>query len=241
MRFVLVHGAWHYGALWGPVAKTLIDNGHEVHTPTAGGLGWGNIDRTISNDECCRPIADFILANDLEDFVLVGHSWGGTLIAKLAEAMPERIRRLVFWNAFVPLDGNSLMDEVAPPLAEVFSALAAERDDGAVVLPFAVWRDTFINDASLELARWAYAQLVPQPFRSFTDKLDLAKFYTLEIPRSYINGTEDNSITQGEWGWHPRMSNRLGVFRLVQMPGSHEVIFTNPQLLAEKIVEAGRD
>jgi hypothetical protein len=37
------------------------------------------------------------------------------------------------------------------------------------------------------------------------------------------------------------MSSRLGLYRLVQMPGSHESIFTNPQLLADKFVEAGRD
>jgi hypothetical protein len=49
-------------------------------------------------------------------------------------------------------------------------------------------------------------------------------------------------LPQGaEWGWHPRMSSRLGLFRLVQMPGSHEVIFTNPGGLAEKLIEAGRD
>ncbi|MBD2249304.1 alpha/beta hydrolase, partial [Nostoc sp. FACHB-888] len=47
---------------------------------------------------------------------------------------------------------------------------------------------------------------------------------------------------QGEqWGWHPRMSNRLGLFRLVQMPGSHEVMFSNQIGLAEKIIVAGRD
>jgi hypothetical protein len=45
----------------------------------------------------------------------------------------------------------------------------------------------------------------------------------------------------GRMGWHPRMSSRLGLYRLVQMPGSHELIFTNPNLLTDKIIEAGRD
>jgi hypothetical protein len=44
-----------------------------------------------------------------------------------------------------------------------------------------------------------------------------------------------------EWSWHPRFSNRLGLYRLVQMPGSHETLFTNPAGAAEKLVEAGRD
>ena len=45
----------------------------------------------------------------------------------------------------------------------------------------------------------------------------------------------------GEWGWHPRMSSRLGTYRLVQMPGSHELMFSNPVGLADKILDAGRD
>ena len=49
------------------------------------------------------------------------------------------------------------------------------------------------------------------------------------------------TVMDAEWGWHPRMSSRLGLYRLVQMPGSHQVNFTNPELLALKIVEAGRD
>jgi hypothetical protein len=63
----------------------------------------------------------------------------------------------------------------------------------------------------------------------------------LSIPKSYLYCTEDNVFPQGEWGWHPRMSNRLGQFRLVQMSGGHEVMFSNPIDLAEKIVMAGRD
>jgi hypothetical protein len=70
----------------------------------------------------------------------------------------------------------------------------------------------------------------------------LKQFYSLPIPKSYLYCTEDNVLPQGEqWGWHPRMSNRLGLFRLVQMPGSHEVMFSNPIGLAEKIIVAGRD
>jgi hypothetical protein len=72
--------------------------------------------------------------------------------------------------------------------------------------------------------------------------LDLKRFYTLQTPRSYIHCTEDTALPPGEqWGWHPRMSSRLGLFRLVQIPGSHEVMFTAPARLAAAIVDAARD
>jgi hypothetical protein len=64
---------------------------------------------------------------------------------------------------------------------------------------------------------------------------------TSQVPTSYLLCTDDIALPPGEWGWHPRMSGRLGEFRFVEMPGSHEVIFTNPTGLAEKIIEAGRD
>ena len=108
-------------------------------------------------------------------------------------------------------------------------------------MPYPIWRDAFINDADAGLARSAYDSLSSEPYQPFVDKLALDRFYETTIPKSYLNATEDHALPQGEWGWHPRMSNRLGLFRLVQMPGSHEVLFTNPAGVAEKIVEAGRD
>jgi hypothetical protein len=119
--------------------------------------------------------------------------------------------------------------------------MSQASEDFTVMLPFPIWREAFINDADIELATWSYEQLSPEPYQPFLDKSDIKKFNALEIPKSYINCTEDTSLPHGEWWLHPRMSNRLGLFRLVQMPGSHEVIFTKPTGLAEKIIEAGRD
>ena len=102
------------------------------------------------------------------------------------------------------------------------------------MIPFPIWREAFINDADMEVAKWTHSQLSPEPYQPLKDKLDLKKFYSLATPKSYINCTEDTALPQGEWGWHPRMSNRLGLYRLVQMPGSHEVIYTNPKGLGRK-------
>ena len=114
----------------------------------------------------------------------------------------------------------------------LFDNLAAESSDDTVMIPFPIWREAFMNDADLEIAKWTYSQLSPEPYQPCKDKLDLKKFYSLATPKSYINCTEDIAMPPGEWNWHPRMSSRLGLYRLVQMPGSHEVIYTNPKGLA---------
>ncbi|MBM3225820.1 MAG: salicylate esterase [Candidatus Tectomicrobia bacterium] len=112
------------------------------------------------------------------------------------------------------------------------------------MLPFPIWREAFMNDADLALAQASYTHLSPEPYQ-FPEQLDLKRFYchvqSGQVACSYLHCTEDIALPQGTWGWHPRMANRLGLYRLVQMPGGHEVIFSNPVGLAEKILEAGRD
>jgi pimeloyl-ACP methyl ester carboxylesterase len=238
--FVLIHGSWQNGSAWNQTVEHLKAAGHAAWAPTIAGHGKGS-NKAVNHAQGTQSIVDYILSNDLRDFILVGHSFGGTILSKVAEVMPERIRRLVFWNAFVLRDGNCLNDEVPPHYRALFDQIVQQSSDNTVMLPFPIWREAFINDADLDLARATYGSLSPEPYQLFNDKLDLKKFYSLETPRSYLNCTEDIALPPGEWGWHPRMSTRLGLFRLVQMPGSHEVLFTNPKGLSEKLIEAGRD
>jgi hypothetical protein len=120
-------------------------------------------------------------------------------------------------------------------------ALAAERNDGSVLLPFPLWRDAFINDADLETAQRAYKTLNPHPMQTFRDKISLTTNPAdMEIGKSYINCTEDTA-TPHSHPWHPRLSEKLGMFRLIQIPGSHGIAFTHPDRIAKAIVEAGRD
>lgn len=243
--FVLIHGSWHDGPLWGPVVEHLQLKGHRAFAPTVAGHGKG-VDKNVTHADCTKSIVDFIKEKDLRDVVLLGHSYGGTIIARTVQFVPDRVKRLIFWNAFVVNDGESLNDNVPPHYRDLFAKLANDSSDRTAMMPFPIWREAFVNDADLETAKATYAQLSPEPYQPITDKLDMKRFFEIvhggKVACSYINCTEDISLPPGpEWGWHPRMSSRLGLYRLVQMPGSHEVIFTNPKGLAEKIIEAGRD
>jgi pimeloyl-ACP methyl ester carboxylesterase len=241
MTFLLVHGSWHTGESWSPVAEALRRAGHTVHTPTVAGHGFG-VDKRVNHAQCSQSIVDYIVECNLTDFVLLGHSFGGTVISKVVEAVPERVRRLVYLNAFVLNDGESLNDNLPPHYRAMFQEMSAASPDNTVVMPFPIWREAFINDADLATAKRTHELLSPVPYQPFIDKLDLKKFWSLQTPRSYINALEDIALPQGpDSGWHPRMSNRLGLFRLVQIPGSHEVMFTAPERLAGAIIDAGRD
>ena len=238
--YVLIHGGWHTGDELSEVADTIRENGHIVHTPTLKGNRPGDTKKG-GLDEAVQSVVDYISEKNLSDFVLVGHSYAGFVISKVADILPEKVRRLVYWNAFVPFDGDSVSGLGPKEFVLMLNHIAEERGDGSVVLPFIVWREMFMNDADLELAQSSYDKLNPQPYRTFTDKISLSKpLAELEIGKSYINGRLDNSMPHA-YTWHPTFSERLGLFRLVELEGSHEVCFTNPRLLGEKIIEAGRD
>lgn len=240
IHFVLIHGAWHTGEHLAPVVRDLQLLGHRAVAPSLAGRGSG-ADLSVRHADLVDGVAQFFETNDLRNVVLVGHSFGGSVIARLAEELPQRIRRLVFWNAFVPRAGHSVMDDLPAHYRTMLSGSAVDGQPRVSTLPYPVWREMFINDADAELARTAYESLVPEPVQPGEDPLELSRFYQSTLPRSYLNCTEDIALPPGEWGWHPRMSSRLGICRLVQMPGSHEVLFTNPAGLARKLIEAGRD
>jgi pimeloyl-ACP methyl ester carboxylesterase len=238
--YVLVHGAWHTGKELEPAAAAIRAAGHSPFTPTIKRNRPGD-PKTVGLAEAIRSIVDYLAENGLKDVILVGHSYGGMIITGVADQAPDRIRSLVYWNAFVPNNDESLNDMVPPQYVTLFDAIAAERGDGSVVLPFPIWREAFINDADLETAQRAYDVLNPHPFKTFTDKISLkVNPAEMTVAKSYVNCTEDTSLPH-HYPWHPRLSQKLGLFRLVQVPGSHELCFSNPTRLARAIVDAGRD
>ena len=238
--YVLVHGAWHSGRELEPLARSIKADGHEVFTPTARGNSPGD-SKAVGLADAIQSIVDYLTENNLGDIVLVGHSYGGMIITGVADELSGRIRRLVYWNAFVPNDGECVYDMLPPPLVELFEAIADARGDGSVAVPFDGWREAFVNDADLETARRAYSMLNPHPVQTLRDKIALGT-NPMEMPvaKSYINCTEDIALPH-HYPWHPRLSQKLGLFRLIQVPGSHELCFSNPARLAQAIMDAGRD
>ena len=239
-HYVVVHGAWHDGDLLAEVARHLGGDGWEVHTPTILGNGPDD-DRRTGLDAAIGSIVDYIEGRDLSDIVLAGHSYGGMIISGVYDRIPDRIRRLVYWNAFVPQDGESLVDLVPPPFADLFAQLAEAGGTGGFSLPWPIWRDGFYNDGDAAGAEAAFARLNPHPHATFTDKISLRTAPgEWQVGKSYINGLMDAAMPHS-LGWHPRLSERLGIFRLIQVMDGHEALFTNPEGAARALHLAGRD
>ena len=237
--YVLVHGAWHNGELLEEVADAIKDDGHKVYTPTLLGNKNGDL-KTIGLSEAINSLTSFIQEEEITSCILVGHSYGGMVITGAFDKLGnEYIKRLVYCNAFVPNPGESLNDMVPPNFVNLFDSIA--KDDGSVMLPFPIWREAFINDARLDLAESTYGKLNPHPYKTFTDSIELSLPPSeMSVGKSYLVCQEDTAMP-ASLPWHPRLSEKLGLYRLVTLAGSHETCFTNPKLLGKKIIDAGRD
>ena len=246
--FVLIHGTWHGGWAWKEVIGQLSTKGHRAYAPTLAGHGPGATRVGITHRDCVASVVTYIEEHQLQDVVLVGHSFGGTVVQKVVEELPGRIARTVFLDALILKDNQCVFDLLPDVFLEALklkngSHPAAAGSDEAVhtlaPAPWETWRDNFMQDAVEEHAWLMWEQLTPEPAQVNLDALDLKRFYTLAIPRSYIYCRQDRAMPPGYF--HPGMSSRLGACKVVEMDGSHEVMFTRPAELSEKLIEASSD
>jgi len=185
--FVLVHGAWSGGWCYHKVAARLRSRGHRVFTPTLTGQGErshllaGNINLSLHIED----ILAVFRCEELDGVVLAGHSYGGMVITGVADHIPQRISALVYLDAFLPQDGQSLFDINVPANTQRFLANAGAIGGLAVPAPPA----SFFNVNAADAAR-VDALATPHPLGAFTEKIRLSGAYETIAGRVYVHGTE---------------------------------------------------
>src|SRR5262249_11162814 len=163
--FVLVHGTWGGGWQWRPVAERLRARGHRVFTPSLTGLGERAhlVTPATGLDTHIDDIANVLAWEGLRNVALVGTSYGGLGIARVAARLPDRIRALVFLDAALPQEGRCMLDLVPAERRATVERLARQDGSGHLV-PTSLVLDTGIAD---ETERAAYlARMSPHPLRS---------------------------------------------------------------------------
>ena len=145
--FVAVHGAFLGGWVWKPLATRLESMGHQVYRPTLTGcaerehVGGPHVNLSTH----VRDVASLIEFEELQDVILIGHSYGGMVISGVAQAAPSRVRGLIYLDAFLPQDGESVLDLIGTSLPDHVTKLANEQGDGWRV-PFSLPISKFCAD-----------------------------------------------------------------------------------------------
>lgn len=188
--YVLLHGAWHGGWCWAPVAKALRAAGHRVTTPTQTGLGERRhlMSRDITLETFVLDLIHHIEAEELTDVILVGHSFAGPVISGAADRMPERIRHLVYLDATILEDGQAPFDRLPPEVVAARRRLAQEEGQGVFVPPPPP--AAFGIPADHPGAAWVARRLTPHPLGTFESPLRLANPVGNGRPCTYIACTD---------------------------------------------------
>jgi pimeloyl-ACP methyl ester carboxylesterase len=180
--FLIAHGAWSGGWSWKKMRPELEKRGHTVFTPTYTGLGervhLGRPDLGLSDH--IADIAGVIEAEELSDFILVGHSYGGMVATGVAGLVKVPIRALVYLDAFVPEPGESVSSFHPPAVREKIVESARIQGEGWKVPPGPVPPDTSPEDAE-----WSNRHRAGQPLLSFQEPLPSGEV-PATIPRVYI-------------------------------------------------------
>jgi len=238
-NIVLVHGAWHGGWCYRHTAAALRKMGHEVFTPTHTGVGERahQAGEDITLETHIRDVAGCIEAEEIKDIILVGHSYGGMVITGLADRMADRIKALVYLDAFVPDDGESLMallhKALEPPVAAQFiggfRGAALEKNCG---LTNPIPAEMF--NVSTENREWVNRRCVPQALATFEMPILLSGKIENVKRRLYILAD----------GWDPspfryfaKLHTGAPGWDVIKMPCGHDVMVDLPNELAAVIAK----
>ena len=118
--FLLVHGAWESGWVWQSVTSLLEKAGHKVYAPSLTGLGERShlLNKEVNLETHIQDILNLIKWERLKNITLVGHSYGGMVVSGVADKAYKQIKSLIYLDAFIPKDGQSLLDLMLPDRAE---------------------------------------------------------------------------------------------------------------------------
>jgi pimeloyl-ACP methyl ester carboxylesterase len=227
-NFVLVHGGWGGGWEWRSVADLLQQAGHTAYRPTLTGLGERRhlAGPGVDLDTHIDDVRGVLEAEDLTEVLLVGQSYGGMVVTGAADRAADRIRRLIYVDAFVPEDGQSANDLAGEKFAAFVRDLAAS-DGGGWQVP--VWFTGEDLDLPADTTEWYMSHVGPHPLASLEQPVRLTG--DLEpVPKTYIDCEPPDAK-----GWLFRPFADLARSRgwdYRHLPKGHDVQVIDPKALA---------
>jgi pimeloyl-ACP methyl ester carboxylesterase len=228
--YVLVHGAWHGGWCWKRVRRALQAAGHAVFTPTLTGVADRShlLSPQVNLETHITDVVNLIQWEELSDVVLCGHSYGGCVISGVADRIADRIGALVYLDAFVLENGQSLHDVLPPAMRDAQLEQALKTGDGWKLPPI----PAEVFQVNAQDRDWMNRQCTLQPLATFQQRLHL----TGEIARienvTYILAT----------GWAPSPfppfydQAKAKGWRTVGMECGHDVMLDRPEDLTRELL-----
>jgi pimeloyl-ACP methyl ester carboxylesterase len=228
--FVLVHGAWHGSWCWKRVRKALQAQGHDVFTPTLTGVGERShlLSPDVNLDTHIDDVVNLMRWEELSDVVVCGHSYGGAVISGVADRIPDRIGALVYLDAFVLENGQSLHDTLPLAQKNMQLELTQQLGEGWRVPPIPA--EVFaVNANDLE---WVNRQCTMQPLATFQQVIKLERKGDAVQNATFIlaSGWNDSPF--------PVFYERAKAtgWQTLTMPCGHDVMLDRPEELTSALL-----
>ena len=232
--FVLVHGGGHGGWCFARVKRLLEADGHEVFAPSLSGLAEHAhlMSPEIGLDTHIDDVAALLHYWDLEEVVLVGHSYGGMVITGVADRANARVGRLVYLDAANPRNGQSLVD-VAGPIITITRDYGEVRDGAELVLLPGAGAGAFYGVTDPDDLAWMADRLTGHPWRCFEQPLHLTHEKELSaIPAYHIVCTSTLATRD-----RTLMGDARAAGRLWAIDTGHDLMITEPAAVADALLQ----
>ncbi len=229
--YVLVHGAWRGGWIWKRVRRELQAHGHEVFTPTLTGVGERShlLTPQVNLETHIADVINLIRWEELTGVVLCGHSYGGCVVTGVADRIPEKVRALVYVDAFVPENGQSLHDALSPEARNEQIEAARKFGDGWKTPPI----PPEVFNVNARDRDWLERKSAMQPLACFQQPLRLTGAINRIEHVTYILAT----------GWSPSPFPQLydkakaKGWKTLAMPCGHDVMLDKPEELTRELLK----
>ncbi len=209
--YVIVHGAWGGSWQFKNTANELEKLGSKVYRVNLTGLGeryhLANADINLSTH--IKDVVNTILFERLDSVILIGHSYGGMVVTGVADSIPEKLKKVIYLDAFVPENGESVAAYVeGSPTADIISS-----PDGEYVFP------SWVKDTT------AFPRDVPHPLASIKESIVLKNSKRLEIPSTYILTFDPkNGVGKDDFYFFSTRAKKYN-WKVIEMEADH-----NPQI-----------
>jgi pimeloyl-ACP methyl ester carboxylesterase len=228
--FVLVHGSSAGGWCYRRVADLLEQAGHKVYAPTLTGLGERShlMSGLITLDTHITDVVNVIRWENLQDFVLVGHSYGGWIVSGVAEQAEGKISSIVFLDAFMPENGQRVLDTNSPRSRAEIDEAQKKAEVSRPAPPASVWKVNAKDQA------WVNEKFTAQPVGVAFTPIRLTGARDRVPKKTYVRAKGyDNPNFESYYA--KARSDRS--WRTYEMPCGHEVMIDMPERTAEILLE----
>ena len=223
---VLVHGAGHGGWCWKMVRESLQAEGFAVFTPTLTGLGERVHLRSpsLSLTTHILDVENLIRWEELDDVILVGHSYAGMVITGVCDHLKSRVAHVIYLDAALPKDGQAAFPDLT---REIVEARSGPLVDGYLMTVNDLAALGVANERP-EIRAWMQRRLTEHPLQLMTEPITLVNGGSEGVARTFVLCADPDQLP-------PRVSRKITAlkddpsWRYVEKIGPHNVMITDPE------------